>query len=737
MKRKYKIFRAYDSVDCGLACVKMISAYYGKKFSLSFLNEQVILTKDGISLLNLKHLSEKTGFNSLAVKVTEKALYNSCPLPCILHWNHDHFVVLYEIQEEQRKKQSDGSKTYKYLIGDPALGLTYINQEDFARCWKTEEKGFVLLLEPTEAFLNREEEKPLSQTYYSLLKNYIFSFKKYILQILLGIFASSFIALSFPVLTQLMVDEGVASKNRSIIFLIILSQALFFAGNFCFEIIRDWLLLHINSRINFHIISDFIRKLFSLPVSFFDSKKMGDFSQRLDDYGRIERFLTGTLLNSTFSFINLLVFSILFFYYDMLIFFCYFILCVVGIAWVMFFQKKRRHIDHINFNNRRANLETIYDIILGMREIRLNYGESKKLNEWAKIQKDYFEICNRSLALEQKQHAGYRLINRIQTIIITSIAIYAVINGQITVGSLLGISYVLGQTNGSMDQIIELIKTSQDASLSLERLTEIHQKPDEDAHLPREQSGIPRGVISIKNLFYQYEGPESPYILKDITIDIPEGKTTAIVGTSGSGKTTLLKLLLKFYPPTSGNIFIDDHNLQDIRSPEWRANCGVVMQDGYIFNSTVADNIHLSEQQPDYSRLKYSLKVANLESFIEGLPSKELTRIGADGNGISGGQKQRILIARAVYKNPAYLFFDEATSNLDATNENSIMNNLSGFFNEKTVIIIAHRLSTVKNADQIIVLDQGEVKEIGNHNSLIAQQGIYYHLVRNQLELAV
>lgn len=724
--KKYKTYKQHDIIDCGPTCLKMILKYFGKEYSLEHLRELCFLTREGVSLLSINDAAESLGFRTMMAYLSPEQLAQDCPLPCILHWNQDHFVVLYKINR------------HSFIIADPAHGLVKVDRSTFLKAWisRADYKGTALLLEPAADFYTKRSIKETKRKSGFLLR-YLLPFKKYFAQLIIGMIASTLIALVFPFLMQLMIDEGVNNKNSSIVLLVLLSQLFLFIGRTGIEIIRSWLILHMNSRISFNIISDFLIKLLRLPIRFFDTKTVGDISQRINDHHRIENFLTGSVLSSAFSIVNILFFTLVIAFYNPKIFLIFISLSIAGIIWVFLFQKKRKQLDYKLFARNRENQDKLYEMIIGMKEIKLYGSETAKRWEWEQLQARYFKLNIRSLSLEQYQQTGFTFITTLKNIIISFLAASDAINGTITLGVVLSISYIVGQTNGPIEQLVGFIKSAQDARLSMDRLKEIHDKKEEEKNeeIGVKSQPIHHSDIYIKNVSYQYEGPKSPYALNNISLTIPKGKITAIVGASGSGKTTLMKLLLGFYNPVAGEILIGDRDLRTISPRLWRMECGSVMQDGYIFYDTIAKNIALDGKEIDAQKMENATVTANIKNFIEELPLGYTTKIGASGIGISGGQRQRILIARAIYKDPNYLLFDEATSSLDASNERVIMDNLNDFFKGRTVLIIAHRLSTVKNADQIIVLKNGKIVERGNHESLTTLKGKYFELVKNQLEL--
>ncbi|WP_313599323.1 peptidase domain-containing ABC transporter [Epilithonimonas vandammei] len=730
-----KFFSQYDLMDCGPACLAMVASYYGKNYGLRYLRERCFLTRDGVSLLGIIEASKKIGFSVVPGKLQVNDI-DSKDLPCILHWNKNHFVVLHKISRNFLTKKL----TYK--IADPGHGFVSLDNEKFKKSWLSDgKKGIALFLEPTDEFYKQTPptEEKISAKY--LLK-YLRPHQSQMGWMLFLLTLGTLSTLVFPILTQKLIDEGVSKKNLSVITLILLAQLAFFFGNIVINIFRNWIMLVVGTKINIQIISDFLKKLLKLPIKFFDTKLMGDFNQRIQDHERIESFLTSQSLLTLFSIITFTAFFGVLWYYDFRILAVYMILTIISVLWSLYWMKKRKILDYFRFQQRSENQDSIYEIINGVSEMKLNQFEDFKRNEWENIQQKLFKINIRILKLDQVQLSGFEFINQLKNILVTFLSAYFVIKGHMTLGALLSVSYIIGQMNSPVSQLINFFRSLQDAKLSLARLNEVQNNPEEEQEnqVPllskkyTEQNGIEKGIY-FKNVSFQYEGPQSPYVLKEINLFIPDGKITAIVGASGSGKTTLMKMLLKFYEPVKGEIKFNHLNINEVSPTDLRKNCGVVMQEGFIFSDTIERNIATSDENIDYEKLNKALETANIKSFVEELPLGLNTKIGASGNGISGGQKQRILIARAVYKNPHFILFDEATSALDAENEKIIHDNLQSFFKGKTVIIVAHRLSTVKNADQIIVLKNGEIVEQGNHHELVSKKADYFNLVKNQLEL--
>lgn len=725
----------HDKMDCGPACLSMICSYYKKNYSLKFLRENSFITREGVSLLGISEASSKIGLESASVKFSTYQLYDKKSIfPCILHWNNNHFVILRKISK------NIFTNKYSFHISDPAHGLLKLNKIKFEESWLSDnEKGVALFLTPTKLFYELQpiEEDTISLKY---LLNYLNPFKKKMYWMFLLIFLGSCLTLTLPFLSESLIDNGVNQKNLNLVSLILLAQLAVFIGTLTIEIIRNWLMLYVGTKISITIISDFLRKIINLPINFFDTKLMGDFNQRIQDNERIENFLTSQSLITFFSIITFSVFFGVLLYYNVTILIIYFSLTVLSILWSSYWLKKRSILDYYRFQHRSRNQESIYEIINGVTEMKLNQFEDYKLKKWKNIQEKLFKINIKILRIDQFQFTGFEFINRLKNILVTYFSATYVIQGSMSLGELLSISYIVGQMNNPVNQLVSFFRSLQDAKLSLVRLNEVQNHPTEEQSENQKtilisKSNSKTSGIEFQNLSFQYEGPKSPYVLKNINFTIPEGKITAIVGASGSGKTTLMKLLLKFYEPTEGELSFNSDNINNISPKSLRENCGVVMQDGFIFSDTIERNIATGDENINKEKLQNAVKIANIDEFINSLPLGYNTKIGASGNGISGGQKQRILIARAVYKNPHYIFFDEATSALDAENEKIIHDNLQQFFKGKTVLIIAHRLSTVKNADQIIVLKNGEIAEIGDHQQLVQNKADYFNLVKNQLEL--
>jgi ATP-binding cassette subfamily B protein len=706
----------------------MVAKFYGKNFTVQTLRERSFISREGVSLLGTSDAAESLGFRTMGARLSYDKLREEAPLPAIVHWKQRHFVVVYKI------------KRNKVYVSDPAHGLIKYSKDEFLKGWLStknegEEQGVCLLLEPSPDFYKMEDEEVNKKNFRFLFK-YMKPHRRLISQLILGMTIGSILQLIFPFLTQSIVDIGINNQDLGFITLILIAQLVLFVSQTAVDFIQGWILLHISTRINVALISDFLIKLMKLPIRFFDTKMVGDLMQRIGDHKRIESFLTGSSLRVIFSLFTVAIFAVVLAIYSLKILVIFVIGSVLYIFWVYLFLKKRRELDYKRFDQLSENQSNVIQLIQGMQEIKLNNCEKQKRWEWERIQAKLFQVNIKGLSLNQYQQAGAGFFNQVKNILITFVAAQSVVEGTMTLGMMVAVQYIIGQLNSPIEMMIGFMRSAQDAKISLERLGEIHQKDDEESADDTKITIIPENkTIKVANLMFQYEGPHSDRVLDNLSLVIPQNKITAIVGPSGSGKTTLIKLLLGFYPPIKGDIKISDTRLENFSNRMWRDKCGVVMQDGYLFSDSIANNIAVGDEFLDKEKLINAVKVANIQEFIESLPLAYNTKIGQEGVGLSQGQKQRILIARAVYKNPEYLFFDEATNALDANNEKVIMNNLQKFIMGKTVVVVAHRLSTVKNADQIVVIEKGKIVEKGTHQELTNLRGAYYELVKNQLEL--
>ena len=728
--KSFPHFTQHDQMDCGPTCLRMIAAFYGKHYTLNEMRERSFITHLGVSMLGISMAAENLGFHTIGVQISFWQLVKEARLPCIVHWNQQHFVVVYRITQKN------------VWIADPFAGKIKYSKEEFCHCWLSAKEdgidtGVALLLEPTpEFYVSKDDEEREKYNAFSFLYAYLRPYKHLIGQLLLGLLLGSMIQLMLPFLTQSIVDFGINNQNLSFIYLILIAQLMLSFSSSAVEFIRGWILLHLGTRINIALISDFLIKLMKLPMGYFDTKMTGDILQRINDHTRIQNFLTGSSLSVVFSTFNIVVFGIVLLLYNWMIFLIFMGGSVLYVAYVWLFMKKRAELDHKRFAQQSANQSTVVQLVNGMQEIKLSACEQQKRWEWERIQAQLFKVNIRSLALRQYQDSGAVLINQTKNIIITVLVASLVVRGEMTLGMMLSVQYIIGQLNSPVNDLITFARDMQDARLSMNRLGEVRDKPDEEEPTKQLIREIPVGKdLRIENLSFKYDPLSEFPTLDNINLEIKAGKQTAVVGMSGSGKTTLVKLLLGFYPPASGQILLGDTPLENYSIREWRKQCGVVMQDGFIFSDSIAGNIAPGVEQIDKERLRHAAEVANIHGFIAELPLGYNTKIGQEGHGLSQGQKQRILIARAVYKNPEFIFFDEATNALDANNERIIMENLQKFFEGRTSVVVAHRLSTVRNADRIVVIEQGHIAEMGTHEELTVKKGIYYRLVKNQLEL--
>ena len=731
---KFPFVQQPDAIDGGPACLTMIAAHYGRHYTLDHLREQCFIGREGVSLLGISKAAEQIGFRTVGGRLTFDKLAEKALLPCVVHWNQEHFVVVYAIR--QKKKESTVS------VADPGKGLVTYSREAFCRHWIStctggEEKGIALLLEPTQLFYEQEGDRLPSENRIRFLWKYLIKYKRFFGQLMLGLFIGSLLQLIFPFLTQAIVDTGIQGKDIGFIWLVLIAQMVLLFSRTAIDFIRRKILLHISTRINVSLISDFFIKLMKLPMKFFDTKLTGDLLQRIEDHRRIENFLTNQTISIVFSVFTFMIFSIVLFVYHLPIFTVFIAGSILYGLWIRIFLKKRRLLDYKMFEQQGMNRNVVYQLITGMQEIKLQGCEQRKRWEWEDVQADLFDVNMQSLNLRQNQEAGGIFINELKNILVTVLAATAVINGSLTLGMMLSIQYIIGQLNSPVEQLMSFIYQWQDVSISLDRMNEIHTQQNDEG-TGRSIAALPRDVetdIHIRNVCFRYDGARPDYVLEGIDLHIPQGKVTAIVGASGSGKTTLIKLLLGYYMPNEGELLVGGENLSQFNPAWWRTQCGAVMQEGYLFSDTIARNIAVSDDEIDTDRLRHAAQTAHIAEYIEGLPLGYNTKIGQDGQGVSQGQRQRILIARVVYKNPPFVFLDEATNALDANNERAIVENLSEFYKGKTVVVVAHRLSTVKHADRIVVLEGGRIAETGTHAELTTRKGRYYELVRNQLEL--
>ena len=725
-KSRFPTFRQLDRMDCGPACIKIISEHYGKNIDFKKIKDSSYLTKQGVSLAGIISAAENIGFDTMPVKVTYKELLEKVNLPCIIHWNNNHFIVVYKVTVDN------------VFVSDPKNGLQTYSTKKFRKGWlnKNTNDGVLLLLEPTNYFYDQTKFESTQKSNVFFLKNYFRPYTKLIFQLIVGLLLSSAIQVTLPFLTKALVDYGINNQSIKFVYLILLAQVVFFIALTFIGIIRSWILLHITTRINIKLVSDFLHKLLKLPIAYFETKQRGDLLQRIQDHKRIDRLISANTLNVLFGTVNIFILCFVLAYFNFGIFFIFIVGSSLYVLWTLFFMKKREKIDFEEFEEKSKNQSSLIQLLSSITEIKLNGSEQRRKNEWKSVQYRLFDVSIKKLGLNIRQAHGGSVINQMKNILIIFFAAKLVIDGSITLGTMLAIQFIIGSLENPIAALIRFFLTLQDANISVKRLSEIHNAIEENSDEENEILKIDSfSAIEFKDVSFRYGAPGSKMVLDSINLTIPVGKVTAIVGPSGSGKTTLLKLLLKFHIPTSGQILLNEKDINTYDTNRWRKNCGVVMQDGYIFDDSIKNNITESKSTSptDYEMLNKAVKISNLTDLIEQLPNKIDSIVGRDGSMLSGGERQRILIARAIYKKPKYLFFDEATSSLDSSNEKKINEALTVFFKNKTVIVIAHRLSTVRAADQIIVMDSGKIFEIGNHGELTKRKGKYYELVKNQL----
>lgn len=727
---RFPVYQQLDAMDCGSTCLRIVAKHYGRSYSATRMRELCHVTREGVSMLGVSDAAEKIGFHTAGVKITWEQLFNDAPLPCIVHWNQKHFVVVYKIKKD------------KVYLSDPASGLLEYSQKDFLRCWlssghhESQRCGTALLLEPAPEFYNIGYDEDRTVMGLSYLIRYLRPFKAYIVQLLLGMAVGSILSLILPFVTQAIVDTGIGTNNLDFIVVMLVSQLVIVLGQMANGLIRSWLMLHMTVRLSISLISDFLSKLMRLPISFFDSKMVGDILQRIGDYSRIQSFLTESLLSMVMAVVTFVVYGVVMAGYNLEVLGIFVFGSALYILWVLLFMKRRRKLDYMRFQVAATNQSNLVQLVTGMQDIKLNNCERKKRWEWERIQARLFNVSIKSLMLGQTQNVGGIFIDQIKNIMISFLTAKAVIDGDMTLGMMTAVQYIMGQLNAPVSQFITFVQSTQDAKISLERLNDIYGKEDEEPVAQPKIREIPDNAdIEFRNVTFQYGGLHSEKVLDGISMTIPSNKVTAIVGNSGSGKTTLLKLILGFYHPSEGEVMFGGNRLGKYSDSVWRSKCGAVMQEGFIFSDTIINNIAVCDDVPNMERVRRAVETANIGDFIDGLPLGYHTKIGMEGHGLSTGQKQRLLIARAAYKDAKYLIFDEATNSLDANNERFIMEKLNVLFRNRTVVIVAHRLSTVRNADNIVVVYKGKITEQGTHEELINRRGDYYKLIKNQLEL--
>lgn len=727
--QKFPCDRQLDVMDCGPACLKMIAKHYGKYYSLQYLRDKCGITKEGVSFHDLSYASEQIGLRTLPVKCTLKDLVEKVPLPVIVHWNNNHFFVVYKTKP----------KTGDIYVSDPAKGYVQYTSSEFAEKWVKKDKGNVgvlMAMEPQAEFYDKqEEERILRRKTFSSFLNYLKPYKKSFLHLCIVMLVVTLMQALLPFISKAVIDVGIQTHDVNFINIVLIANIIIYISILLANMARDWILLHVTSRINVSLISDYLNKLMHLPISFFENKMTGDILQRANDHERIRSFVVNNSLSMLFSTVTFVIFAIILFIYNKTVFSIFALGSCLYVSWVMAFLRIRKKLDWQYFELVSKNQSYWVETLGAMQDIKINNYEQPKRWKWEAIQAQLYKVNTRSLSMNNLQSSGAQFIDSVKNLLIAFYCARAVINGEITFGVMISTQFIIGMLNAPVTQFIGFMINYQFAKISFLRLNEIHQLEDEHQNVGENPIDLPDNKnITLNNIYFHYSANAQP-VLKAINLIIPEKKVTAIVGDSGSGKTTLLKLILRLSRPTHGEILMGDMNINNISLKQWRDRCGAVLQDGRIFNDTILNNIVLDAEKIDYGRLKKALDTANIAQEIERLPLGYQTKMGEQGRGLSGGQKQRILIARALYKNPDFLFFDEATNSLDTLNEQKIVEALDNVFKDKTVIVVAHRLSTIRKAHKIVVMQNGSIVETGNHDELMKARGRYYQLIQSQLDL--
>ncbi|NDV64203.1 peptidase domain-containing ABC transporter [Bacteroides sp. 224] len=717
-----------DAKDCGPACIKIIAKYYGKYYSLQYLRDLCGITREGVSLLDISYAADKIGLRSISVKVTIDDLVSRVILPAIIHWDNNHFIVIYK------------ATVKKIYVSDPARGLVSYTYEKFKEKWykNDEPYGILMALEPMANFKQIEAHEKIERLKsFENLLGYFTPYKKAFGILFFIMLIATILQAFLPFISKAVIDTGIRTKDVNFIYMVLTANIVLLLSITLSNVLRDWVLLHVTTRVNISLISDYLIKLMKLPVSFFENKLVGDILQRAYDHERIRSFIMNNSLGMLFSSITFAIFSIILLIFNKIIFFIFIAGSIIYVLWIFLFLRVRRKLDWEYFDLLSKDRSYWVETIESIQEIKINNYEDTKRWKWEAIQARLYKLNVKILNINNAQMLGSQFINNIQNMAVTFFCAISVINGDITFGVMISTQFIIGMLNGPVVQFVGFIQSAQYAKISFMRINEIHQLRDEDdmVSISANSMELPNNKsIVVKNLAFAYS-PHAPLVLKSIYLTIPEGKVTAIVGDSGCGKSTLLKLLLRLYLPSYGEICIGDMNINSVSLRQWRAKCGSVMQEGKIFNDTIQNNIVLNEERIDYEALQRATQIANIAKEIEAMPQGYQTMIGEMGRGLSGGQKQRLLIARALYKDPDYLFLDEATNALDTINEQKIVSSLHNVFKNRTVVVIAHRLSTIKKADQIIVMKDGMITEMGNHEKLMSNQRYYYELIQSQYEL--
>lgn len=725
--RRFPVEYQMDSQDCGPASLKIIAKHFGRFYSLQYLRDKCGLSKEGVSLLDLTIGAESIGLRSLPIKCAMNDIIHEVPLPAIIHWNNNHFVVVYHT-------------TKKYVfVSDPSKGLIKYAHEEFKKGWykKGEKMGVLLAVEPMADFKQTAQQRRVHIKSFANILNYFVPYKRSFSLLFMIMLVVTLLQGVLPFISKAVIDVGIKTQDISFINMILIGNISILFSITIFNIVRDWILLHITSRINISLISDYLIKLMRLPVTFFENKILGDILQRARDHERIRSFIMNNSLAMVFSTLTFIIFGIILLIYNKIIFFIFLFGSVLYVLWVLLFLSIRKKLDWEYFEIVSKDQSYWVETVAAIQDIKTCNYEKHRRWKWEEIQARLYRVNKRVLTVTNTQNLGAQFIENIKNMAIVFYCAKAVIAGEITFGVMISTQFIIGMLNGPLSQYINFIISAQYAKISFLRINEIRQLDDEEEALSVGSSCIiPESRdLRLANIGFQYHS-NSPMVLQYVNLTIPQNKVTAIVGGSGSGKSTLLKLLLRLYTPSYGDITIGNMNVKNINLRTWRKMCAVVMQDGKMFSDTILNNIVLDDERIDYENVRNACRIAQFEEEVNQMPKGYETVIGETGRGLSGGQKQRLLIARALYRNPDFLFLDEATNSLDAVNESKIVAALNDAFKGRTVVVVAHRLSTIKNADQIIVLNKGFVAEIGNHDSLMEKKGFYYDLVYSQYAVA-
>ena len=720
-----------DSMDCGAACLCMIARHYGKKYSMRFFRENAHISREGISMLGLSMAAEKVGFRTLSAKITVEQLAEQIALPCILHWDGRHYVVCHRVSG----KGSDRV----FHICDPAIGKIRVRGDELRSHWLSghlgeEEVGLAMQLEPAPDFREKQPEDPADGFGLLFFSRYILPHKWQLAGLLFGALVVMTMGYFLPFISQSVVDIGILGRNMDFIVLMMAMQLMISFSQTTVMFMQGWVSLHVNTVINVRLISDYLGKLARMPLPFFEVRTLGDILQRIGDHDRIKSFLMNDLTDIVFATVTFVTFSVVLGIYNWRILAIFLLGNTAYALWVVSFMHYRRELDNRVFQQSATLQNNMVQFIRGMQEIKLNNLEERKCREWESLQAGLYRLGRRGLMIGQVQQAGLLVFSTTTGIAISYMTARRVVDGEMTLGMMTSLSFILGQVSGPIGSFIGFIQRYQDARISLERLGDIHARKEGGMDEGTGRNGMPTGKdIRFRNVSFSYNGMDRDMVLKDISFTIPQGHVTAIVGRSGCGKTTLMKLMQGFYQPVHGTVEVGGTPLPDISLREWRTHLGAVMQDGYIFSDSIAGNVAVDEDA-DMARVEDALEAVNMKGFVHSLPNGTDTKIGEDGLQLSQGQRQRILLARVIYKRPEYIFLDEATNSLDTKNENDIMAYIKKNLKGHTVIIVAHRLSTIRDADSIVVLENGRVAEQGVHSQLLCNKGIYYQLVQAQLD---